>query len=54
MKAIKGARVGVLGQVERISSNRGTWVNELDMEHAQEVIEEFHNRPTNKQKKHRM
>jgi hypothetical protein len=25
-----------------------SWVNELDMEHAQEAIEEFHNRSTNK------
>ncbi len=29
-----------------------SWVNESDMEHAQEAIEEFHNRPTKKQKKH--
>jgi len=29
-------------------------VNELDMEHAQEAIEEFHNRLAKKQKKHRM
>jgi hypothetical protein len=25
-----------------------SWVNESDMEHAQEVIEEFHNRPAKK------
>ncbi len=31
-----------------------TSVNELDMEHAQEAIKEFHNRPAKKQKKHRM
>ncbi len=30
-----------------------SWVNEFDMEHAQEAIEEFHNRPAKKQKKHR-
>jgi hypothetical protein len=30
-----------------------SWVNESDMEHAQEAIEEFHNRPTKKQKRHR-
>jgi hypothetical protein len=30
-----------------------SWVNEFDMEHAQEAIEEFHNRPTKRQKKHR-
>jgi hypothetical protein len=30
-----------------------SWVNEFDMEHAQEAIEEFHNRPTQKQKRHR-
>jgi hypothetical protein len=30
------------------------WVNESDMEHAQEAIKEFHNRPTKKQKKHIM
>jgi hypothetical protein len=29
-------------------------VNESDMEHAQEAIEEFHNRLAKKQKKHRM
>jgi hypothetical protein len=29
-------------------------VNEFDMEHAQEAIEEFHNRPAKKKKKHRM
>jgi len=33
---------------------KASWVNEFDMEHAQEAIEEFHNRPTKKQKKHRM
>ncbi len=30
-----------------------SWVNESDMEHAQEAIEEFHNRATEKQKRHR-
>jgi hypothetical protein len=30
-----------------------SWVNESDMEHAQKAIEEFHNRPAKKQKKHR-
>jgi hypothetical protein len=30
-----------------------SWVNESDMEHAQEAIEEFHNRLTKKQKRHR-
>jgi aminoglycoside phosphotransferase family enzyme len=29
-------------------------VNESDMKHAQKAIEKFHNRPTKKQKKHRM
>ncbi len=29
-------------------------VNESNMEHAQKAIEEFHNRSTKKQKKHRM
>ncbi len=29
-------------------------MNESDMEHAQETIKEFHNRPAKKQKKHRM
>jgi hypothetical protein len=33
---------------------KASWVNELDMEHAQEAIKKFHNRPTKKQKKHRM
>jgi hypothetical protein len=28
-------------------------VNESDMEHAQEAIEEFHNRPAKRQRKHR-
>ncbi len=31
-----------------------SWVNEFDMEHAQEAIEEFHNRLIKKQKKHKM
>jgi hypothetical protein len=30
-----------------------SWVNESDMENAQKAIEEFHNRPAKKQKKHR-
>ncbi len=30
-----------------------SWVNESDMEHAQEAIEEFHNRPAKRQRKHR-
>jgi hypothetical protein len=29
-------------------------VIESDMEHAQEAIEEFHNKPAKKQKKHKM
>jgi tRNA A37 N6-isopentenylltransferase MiaA len=33
---------------------KASWVNELDMEHAQEAIEVFHNRLANKQKKYRM
>jgi hypothetical protein len=28
-----------------------SWVNESDMEHAQEAIEEFHARPTNKRRR---
>jgi hypothetical protein len=31
-----------------------SWVNESDMEHVQEAIEEFHIRPAKKQKRHRM
>jgi hypothetical protein len=30
-----------------------SWVNESDMEHAQEAIKEFHNRPAKRQRKHR-
>jgi len=30
---------------------KATWVNEFDMEHAQEAIEEFHTRPTKKTRK---
>jgi hypothetical protein len=30
-----------------------SWVNEFNMEHAQEAIEEFHNKPAKKQKKHK-
>ncbi len=30
-----------------------SWVNESDMEHAEEAIEEFHNRPAKRQRKHR-
>jgi hypothetical protein len=33
---------------------KASWVNESNMEHAQEPVEEFHNRPAKKQKKHRM
>ncbi len=29
-----------------------SWVNESDMEHAQEAIEEFHNRLAKRQRKH--
>jgi hypothetical protein len=32
---------------------KASWVNESDMEHAQEAIEEFHNRPAKRQRKHR-
>jgi hypothetical protein len=32
---------------------KASWVNESDMEHAQEAIEEFHTRLTKKQKRHR-
>jgi hypothetical protein len=32
---------------------KASWVNESNMEHAQEAIKEFHNRLANKQKKHR-
>jgi hypothetical protein len=46
--------VGVLGQVERYHPIKVSWVNELDMEHAQEAIKEFHNRSTKKQNKHKM
>ncbi len=28
-----------------------SWVNESDMEHAQEVIQEFHTRPTKKKRR---
>jgi hypothetical protein len=31
-----------------------SWVNESDMEHAQEAIKEFHNKLAKKQKKHKM
>jgi hypothetical protein len=31
-----------------------SWVNESDMEHAQEAIKEFHNRLAKKPKEHRM
>jgi hypothetical protein len=31
-----------------------SWVNESNMEHAQEAIKEFHNRLAKKQKNHRM
>ncbi len=32
---------------------KASWVNELDMEHAQEAIEDFHDRQAKKKKKHR-
>jgi hypothetical protein len=31
-----------------------SWVNESNMEHAQEAIKEFHNRSTKRQRKHRV
>jgi hypothetical protein len=30
---------------------KASWVNESDMEHAQEAIEEFHTRPANKRRR---
>jgi hypothetical protein len=33
---------------------KASWVNESNMEHAQEAIEEFHNRLAKKQRKHKM
>jgi hypothetical protein len=32
---------------------KASWLNEFDMELAQEAIKEFHNRLAEKQKKHR-
>ncbi len=46
--------MGVFGQMERYNPIEAFWVNELDMEHAQEAIKEFHNRLTKKQKKHKI
>ncbi len=33
---------------------KASWVNEMDMEHAQKTIGKFHNKPAKKQKKHKM
>jgi hypothetical protein len=41
-------------QNEECHYYEASWVNKLDMEHAQEAIKNFHNRPAKKQKKHRM
>jgi len=54
VKSTKGVGAGILSQVERISSDRGSWVNESDMKHVQEIIEKLHNRSAKKQKKHRV
>jgi hypothetical protein len=47
-------RVGVLGQMERIPSNRGILGEWVRYGTRQEAIEEFHNRLVKKQKKHGM
>jgi hypothetical protein len=53
-KQLKGQKTKILSQVERIPTIEASWVNEFVMEHAQEAIEEFHNRLAKKQTKHRM
>jgi hypothetical protein len=53
-KQLKGQEWEYLVKWKGYHPIEASWVNESDMEHAQEAIEEFHNRLTKKQKKHRM
>ncbi len=50
MKATKGARAEYLVKWKGYHPIEASWVNESDMEHAQEAIEKFHNRLAKKQK----
>ncbi len=42
--------MGILSEVERIPSIEASWVNESNMEHAQEAIEEFHTKSAKKRR----
>ncbi len=53
-KQLRGRKQVYLVKWKGYHCVKAFWVNESDMEHAQEAIEEFHNRPTKKQKKHKM
>jgi hypothetical protein len=53
-KQLRGQKRKYLVKWEGYHPIKASWVNTLDMEHAQETIEEFHNKPTRKQKKHKM
>jgi hypothetical protein len=52
-KQLRGRKREYLVKWKGYHPIKASWVNESDMEHAQEAIEKFHTRPTNKQKKHR-
>jgi hypothetical protein len=53
-RQLKGRKWEYLVKWKGYHPIEASWVNESDMEHAQETMEEFHNRPTKKQKKHKM
>jgi hypothetical protein len=53
-KQLRGRKQEYLVKWKGYHPIEASWVNESNMEHAQEAIEEFHNKSTKKQKKHRM
>jgi hypothetical protein len=53
-RQLRGWKREYLVKWKRYHPIKASWVNESDMEHAQETIEEFHTRPAKKQKKRRM
>jgi hypothetical protein len=54
-KQLRGQKQEYLVKWKRYHPIKASWVNELDMEHAQKAIEEeFHNRSTKKQNKQKI
>jgi hypothetical protein len=48
LKQLRGRKQEYLVKWKSYHPIQASWVNESDMEHAQEAIEEFHNRPAKK------